>query len=74
MVVHLLAERGQDFLGGAHTEVGAEQCGFELFQQFGIDRAITGEQLLDTRGKLRASFADGIFQALQERRFGWSEQ
>ena len=72
--VHLLAQRGEDFFGGAHAEVGAEQRGFQLLQQFGIDGAIAGEQLFDARGKLRASFADGIFQPLEERGFWWSEE
>ena len=72
--VYLLAEGGEDFFGGAHAEVGAEQRGFELLQKFGIDGAVAGEQLFDARGKFRARFADGVFQPLEERGFGWSEE
>ncbi len=50
VLVHLLAQRGEDFLGGAHAEVSAEQRGFELFQQLGIDGAVAREQLFDARG------------------------
>ena len=74
MFVDLLAQGGEDFFGGAHADVGAEQCGFELLQKLGVDGAIAGEDLLDSRGELRLRFADGIFQALEERGFGWSEE
>ena len=30
--VHLLAQRGENFLGGAHAQVGAEQRGFQLLR------------------------------------------
>ncbi len=74
VLVHLLAEGGEDFFGGAHAEVGAEQRGFELLQQLGVNGAIAGEELFDARGKFRASFADGIFQPFEECGFGWSEE
>ena len=72
--VHLLAERGEDFFGGADAKVCAEQRGFQLLQQFGVNRAVAGKQLFDAGGKFRASFADGIFQPLEERGFWWSEE
>ena len=72
--VHLLAQGGQDFLGGAHAQVGAEQSGFELLQQLGIHGAVASEELLDAGGKFRASFADGIFQPFEKCGFGWPEE
>ena len=64
--VHLLAERGEHFLGGAHADIRAEQRGFELFQQLGIDRAVAGQQLLDARGKLGARLGDRLLQAVEK--------
>src|SRR5580658_9032036 len=72
--VHLLAQGGEDFFGGAHAEVGAEQRGFQLLQQLGVNGTVAGEQLFDAGGKFRTSFADGIFQPFEERGFWWSEE
>ena len=74
VLVDLLTESGENFFCGADADVGAEQCGFELAQKLGIDGAIARKDLLDFRRKLRLRFADGIFQALEERGFGWSEE
>jgi hypothetical protein len=45
-----------------------------LPQQLGINGAVAGEQLFDARGEFGASFADGIFEAFQERGLWWSEE
>ena len=74
VLVDLLAEGGEDFFCGANTDVGTEQCRLELAQKLGVDGAIARKDLLDFRRELRLRFADGIFQALEERGFGWSEE
>jgi len=74
VLVDLLAKGGEDFFCGANADVSAEQCGLELMQKLGIDGAIASKYLLDFRRELRLRLADGIFQALEERGFGWSEE
>ncbi len=74
VLVDLLAQRGQDFFSGAHAEVGAEQRGFELTEQFGIYGAVARKDLFDARGKFRAGLADGVLQAFEECGFGRSEE
>ena len=69
MLIHLLTQRGDDFLGGAHADVGGEKGGFELFQQLWIDGAVAGEQLLDARGQLGARLCDRLLQPFEERWF-----
>ena len=68
VLVHLFAQRGQHFLGGAHADIRAQQRRFELFQQLGINGAVAGQQLLDARGKLRARLADRLLQPVEKRR------
>ena len=74
MFIHLLPERGENFFCGAHADVSAEECGFELAQKLGIDGTVAGEKLLDFRGEFRLRLADGVFEALEECRLGWSEE
>jgi hypothetical protein len=74
VLIDLLAERGEDFFCGANADVLAEQCGLELVQKLGVDGTIARKDLLDFRRELRLRLADGIFQALEERGFGWSEE
>ncbi len=67
MFVYLLAQRGDDFFGGADADVGGEKGVFELVQQLGVNGAVAGEQLLDARGQLGARLADRLFQPFEER-------
>ena len=64
----------QDFAGGAHAEVGSEQCDFELRQQRRVDLPVAGQQILDARGQLRARLAHRLLEPLQQRGLGFSEQ
>ena len=59
--VYLLAQSGEDFFGGAHADVRAEQSCFELLQQLRIDGAVARENFFDLRCELCARFADGVF-------------
>ena len=72
--VYLLAQGGEDFFGGAHADVRAEQSCFEMLQQFRINRTVAGENLFNLRGEFCPRFGDGFFQALKKRRFRWSEE
>ena len=74
MFVHLLAQRGEDFFGGAHAQVRAEQRGFELLQQLGIDGAVARENCSTRAASSVRVFRDGLFQPLEKRRFGLAKE
>ena len=74
VLVYLLAQGGEDFFGGAHANVRAEQSHFEMLQQLRIDGTIAGENLFNLRGEFCPRLGDGFFQALKKRRFRWSEK
>ena len=49
VLVDLLAKSLENFFGGLHADIGAEQRGFKLAQKLGIDGAVAGENLFDGR-------------------------
>ena len=74
VLVDLLAQRCEHFLGGAHADVRAQQRRFKLLQQLRINGPVAGQQLLDARGKLRARLADRLLEPVEKRGFRFSEK
>ncbi len=66
VLVHLFAQRGEHFLGGAHADIGAQQRRFKLLQQLGINGPIARQQMLDARGQLRARLADRLLEPVEK--------
>src|SRR5258705_513843 len=64
----------ENLFGCFHAEVGGEQRGFHFFEHGGIDLAAALGDGIERVRKGFLRFADGFFEALEERGLGFSEE
>src|SRR5947209_4030464 len=69
MPPHALANRVQDFVGGAHADVGAHQRVLEFVQQVGVDLLLALERIFQRGDQSGARFFHAALQPVKQRGF-----
>ena len=68
LAVHTLADAVQDFLGGPHADIGADERVFELVQQVGVDFLPALQDVFEPGNQAGARLLHAAFEFFQQ---GW---
>jgi hypothetical protein len=64
--VHALANALEDFVGGAHADVGANELIFELFEQIGIDLLFAVDGVFNRLHQSGAGLLNALLETVEE--------
>ena len=66
VALHALADALQDFVGGAHADVGGDQREFQLVEQVGIDFLLALQRVFERGDQAGARLLDAALELLEE--------